>query len=342
MANSLLAHLYSRIKGSQEDVATIALQYLVSQSDELNRAFTHILENHLDIKLGETLRYSCQVTGSEQERPDMAGQDEAGREVVLCEMKFYAGLTPNQPSTYLDRLRNEGGVGLAFVCPQARMTSLWAKLNELCEDHAVENVKDYCISVDGVRLAIITWAEIIEQLHDVAAASATAYSSDIQQLEGYCAQMDSDAFIPFRSEDLTAEEAKKEERYYRVIDETFDLLCADKNLKASSNGKASTYRTGYQRKLYVGDLLVYLNYDRELWRSDSSVETPFWISFHDAEWQQSGTFLAAISKIPDHKQDASVWDMRFFALEPLQDATLDEVCSDLKSQIMEYIRLMTE
>ena len=33
MAKSLLAHMYSRIRGSQEDVATIALQYLVSQSN---------------------------------------------------------------------------------------------------------------------------------------------------------------------------------------------------------------------------------------------------------------------------------------------------------------------
>lgn len=342
MANSLLAHLYSRIKGSQEDVATIALQYLVSQSDELNRAFTHILEKHMDVELGETLHYSCQVTGSGQERPDMAGQDRTGHEVVLCEMKFYAGLTPNQPATYLNRLQKENGVGLAFVCPQARMTSLWAKLNELCEEHSVETVKDCCVSVDGVRLTIISWAEIIEQLQDVAAASATEYSSDIQQLKGYCEQMDSDAFIPFRSEDLTAEEAKKAERYYKVVDETFDMLCADKELGASSSGKASTYRTGYQRKLSVGDLVVYFIYDRELWRSNSSVETPFWVSFNDEDWQKSEAFQKAIAKIPNHKQDGAIWTMRFFALEPLQDATLDEVCSDLKAQIIEYIRLMKD
>ncbi len=32
MAESLLAHLYSRIKGSQEDVATLSLQYIISSS----------------------------------------------------------------------------------------------------------------------------------------------------------------------------------------------------------------------------------------------------------------------------------------------------------------------
>ena len=36
MANSLLAHLSSHIRGSQEDIATISLQYILSQSTILN------------------------------------------------------------------------------------------------------------------------------------------------------------------------------------------------------------------------------------------------------------------------------------------------------------------
>ena len=40
MAESLLAHPYSRIKGSQEDVATASLQYIISSSEKLNKAFT--------------------------------------------------------------------------------------------------------------------------------------------------------------------------------------------------------------------------------------------------------------------------------------------------------------
>ena len=107
MAQSLLAHLYSRIRGSQEDIATIALQYLLSQSDALNSAFTHLLSNSLGIDLDDNLRYFCQAVGDDQERPDMAGIDSVGREQVLCEMKFYAGLTHNQPLSYLDRLKEK-------------------------------------------------------------------------------------------------------------------------------------------------------------------------------------------------------------------------------------------
>jgi len=47
MAYSLLAHLYPRIKGSQEDVATFSLSYILEQSSELNRTFTRLIADKL-------------------------------------------------------------------------------------------------------------------------------------------------------------------------------------------------------------------------------------------------------------------------------------------------------
>ena len=117
MAQSLLAHLYPYIKGSQEDIATFSLQYLLSQSSKLNAAFTKFVADTIGIDLEERLQYLCQVTGEseEKERPDMVGTDADGAEVVLFEMKFYASLTANQPNTYLDRLRKNGGKAAARV-----------------------------------------------------------------------------------------------------------------------------------------------------------------------------------------------------------------------------------
>ena len=91
MAQSLLAHLYPYIKGSQEDIATFSLQYLLSQSSKLNAAFTKFAADTMGIGLEERLQYLCQVTGEseEKERPDMVGTDADGAEVVLFEMKFY-------------------------------------------------------------------------------------------------------------------------------------------------------------------------------------------------------------------------------------------------------------
>ena len=123
---SLLAQLYPYFKGSQEDVATTSLQYIVSSNEVLNKAFTDTIMGRLCLKTEEVYQYKCQAVGKSEkkERPDMAGYDSYGREQVLCESKFYAALTSNQPNTYLKRLIDEGGKGLIFVCPESKISGL--------------------------------------------------------------------------------------------------------------------------------------------------------------------------------------------------------------------------
>ena len=306
MSYSLLAHLYHHIKGSQEDIATLSLQYLLSQSEELNKAFTKLLSDQLNSNLGPTLQYCCQVTGqSEQkERPDMAGLDINCNEVVLCEMKFYATLTPNQPLTYLQRLIENNGKGLVFICPTARKTNLWSKLVELCNIYPIQAIHNDCVSVSGVKMAILTWTEIIELLKKTAGAVAVQYSSDIAQLEGYCTQLDSEAFIPFSAFDLSADIAKKADRYYQIIDDVIELIHSDKSYNTSKKGlKASAYRKGYTRSLYIDNLTITLNYDRDMWKDPTSIETPFWVGIRDVQWKQTSNIIEILNRFPEnHKQ----------------------------------------
>ena len=341
---ALLAHLYPHIKGSQEDIATLSLQYLLMQSKELNRAFTKRLADIMRIELEDTLQYGCQVVGKgeEKERPDMAGIDSQGNEVILCEMKFYASLTENQPLTYLDRLKNNNGRGLMFICPASRRTSLWAKLQELCSGRKIQQVDNNCIIVENIVLGITTWSEIIDLLEQIASASAIAYSSDVTQLKGYCNLIDSEAFIPFSSEDLSAEMANKCERYYQVIDEVIDLLCADKTLVTSKDRlKATGYRKGYTRSLYINELAITLNYDRDLWKKPSTVETPFWVAIRDKGWHQNSLIVEKLAALSEYRKER-FWDMIWLALDPMQNATFSEVCEDLKKKILEYLSLVAQ
>lgn len=342
MAYSLLAHLYPYIKGSQEDIATYSLQYLLSNSDELNRTFTKLLSTKMEVELEENLQYSCQVTGKseEKERPDMAGFSSQSTESVLCEMKFYATLTSNQPGTYLDRLRKNNGKGLMFVCPSARRTSLWAKLRSLCNDEIILDINPYCIDVSGIRMSIMTWTEIIELLKQVAAATDVFLLPDIAQLEGYCNKLDSDAFVPFSARDLSANVARTIDRYYQVVDEVIDLLEADMTLETSRKGtKATAYRKGYARSLAINQYTITLNFDWELWNNPALLETPFWIAIKNEEWKQPEQIQEVFKMVSEHKR-VQHWGVYYMALEPMQDATLSEVCEDLKIQIMKYLALL--
>lgn len=342
VAHSLLAHLYPHIRGSQEDIATYSLQYLLVQSKELNRAFTKRIASVLHIETEDILQYVCQSTGNSdaKERPDMAGLDSGGSETILCEMKFYATLTVNQPNTYIDRLIQCNGKGLIFICPKARSTNLWAKLKELCQHRNIEIIDNHCISVDNIHLAIITWTEIIELLKLIASSVAVKFSADVAQLEGYCEQLDREAFLPFSAEDLSAEMAHKGERYYEILDEVIDLFCADEKYSTSKKGlKATAYRKGYVRYLHIDDFSISLNYDRDMWKNPECIETPFWISIRDEDWSMSNNLINKHNVFPENKKQI-FWGYIFLALEPLQNSTFAEVCEDIKRQIEQYFEVL--
>lgn len=335
---ALLAHLYSHIRGSQEDIATYSLQYILAASSELNRAFTRLISETLHCEMLASLNYVCQSSGENRERPDMAGIDEEGIEQILCEAKFYAGLTGNQPNAYIDRIIKKNGIGLIFICPEARKEVLWSQLKELVAERDVIPKTNYCISVDGTQMAIITWKEVISVLKRTSTSLAIEYISDVEQLEGFCKQMDSEAFIPFSSEDLGPEIARKEERYFRVIDKLVEHLKSDKTLNPITKGvKATAYRKGYGRGINIRGYWLSINYDRDLWTDSSSCETPFWVAVRSGkDWKQHDYIIRALNRFPETEK-GSIWGLTYIALHPMLNGTLDEVVDDMKSQLIKYI-----
>lgn len=343
MAESLLAHLYSRIKGSQEDVATLSLQYIISSNSNLNEAFNRLICNALNEDIGTDITYSCQSVGENSERPDMSGVDKHGAEVILCEMKFYAGLTSNQPNGYLDRLIKENGKALVFVCPEQRKASLWTKVKDLCkgDDKEISDEVDYRVRVNSIAMTVLSWAEVIETLRKTAVAVSVEMLADIEQLAGFCQMMDSSAFIPFSSEDLGPDNARREERNYQVIDRLLDVIVANKDLHASIKGlKASPNRVGYTRYLRIGDYQVGLLYNRTAWMDKTSVETPFWFYFNDDEWKQSEFLQKRLRAIPEFEHQ-EIDGKISVALHTPTDVLLDEVANNMMQQIlcfMEFIQ----
>lgn len=339
MAESLLASLYSRIKGSQEDVATVSLQYILSSSEKLNSAYNRLMEDALKINIGSDIHYSCQSVGEDKERPDMAGVDSNGSEVILCEMKFYAGLTDNQPNGYLKRLISKNGKALVFVCPETRKISLWRKVVDLCkaQGRKLTDENEYRITVDGIAMSIVSWGRIIDELRRVASTDAIESKSDIDQLAGFCTMMDSTAFIPYSPEELGSIVARKEERNYQVIDKLFDKLVANKSIDASGKGlKASAWRGGYTRYIKINGNGAALLYNRFAWMNNSNEDTPFWFYFTDGDWDQSDELKSRFIAIPSSEKD-TIDNKIALALHPMCHATLDEVVEDLMHQVINHI-----
>ena len=337
MARSLLAHMYSHIRGSQEDIATYSLQYIVTKSSEMNRAFTKMLGSSLGEDLGDNIRYSCQATGKQMERPDISGVNADNEEIVLCEAKFYAALTENQPSTYLDRLIHEDGVGLVFICPAKRRKNLWGQLMQLCKNRVVEPVSDYCTIVDGIRMSVVTWGEIIEMLRLTASSVDVSSLSDIDQLDGFCKFIDDSAFMPFSKEDFGPENARREERHYQVLDAVVDHLLADRTLNASVKGaRATPYRQGYVRYIRILEHSVSINYDRPNWGDPATEETPYWTVIYDKEFKQPKEYQQIFKKYPVSYM-GSTNNVTALPLFAPTDVTLDEVAKNIKDQIIQYI-----
>lgn len=338
MAESLLAHLYTRISGSQEDVATVALNYIINSSPDLNAAYNKLLSDTLKIDIPADVRYKDQSVGENLERPDMSGKTPEGKEVILCEMKFYAGLTDNQPNGYLDRLIKKEGKALVFVCPKARQLSLWSRVKDLCleKGRTLEDEDGYRITVDGIAMAVITWGEIIETLRLTASSVALETLPDIAQLSGFCNMMDREAFIPFTPEELGPETARKEDRYADIVDAVTDKLDTMKDLNPCKKSKQNAWRDGYWRYINIKNHRIDIYYHRPAWKA-SVAGVPLWISIFDENDKQPDAYKRYFETLSESKRFVHYTGRIMLPLEIEPYVPQDDVVDDLIRQIISYI-----
>ena len=125
--NTVFGHLAFQFATHPENLATEALSFVLRTSPAASRAFTEFLRPiGLDCPGG--LYFETQRGGLEQSIPDMKCRDGKGQLRVIVENKFWAGLTENQPVTYIQELFHQLPVGVAallFVVPKARLQLVW-------------------------------------------------------------------------------------------------------------------------------------------------------------------------------------------------------------------------
>lgn len=327
MVNSLLAFLYPRIKGSQEDIATLSLNYILGQSEILRNAFTRLISEKLHLDY-EPLAYSTQVVGDQKERPDIVGNSD-GKERIIIEAKFFAALTENQPGAYLTRLKNQGG--LIFLCPESRRIGFWKQLLDLVDYKEIDNC---CADISGTHMSIVSWDNVFDKLQSVANSDDPEAKENLHQLIGFCKEMEDSSFLPFKPEDFGPDIAKSIDRYYIIVDTVADQLLNRKDVSAHKKGlRATPQWVGHSQFINVDGIGIGVYFHRGIWKK-SSPPSPFCLGFFT-----DGTLVNSyLTTLESRMVERDSKGFPYIMLKPPVGLTLDESAKSLADQIVEHIK----
>lgn len=281
--DSLFGHLASR-SGQPEDVATEALNYVLNRSSLAQHVFLEYLRQATGVELPETLLFRTQATGDDNARPDLVGTDSKSRQVILVESKFWAGLTDNQPVTYLERLPDETDALLLFVAPAKRFSTLWSELLRRCQngntpiERSHEDIsQDFRATRVGYTrtLALTSWRSLLTYIQRALETEGEVLAaSDVQQLQGLCERMDSDAFLPLRSEELTSDTGARIRQYCEIVNEVVDEAKAQ-GIASTAGLRPTAMAAFYGRYFEIQGVQCHLSFSADLWARRRA--TPIWL-----------------------------------------------------------------
>lgn len=198
-----------RYSQEYENIATDALAYILESSEAARAGMTGLLRG-LVAEMPDLRFVTQQSEGAI--RPDMWGYDDHSVPRVYVESKFWAGLTDNQPVSYLRQLATYGpSTVLLMIVPDARKETVWRELGHRLQDAGIPvgdgeiacGAVAHAVATDlGPTLALATWSSVLSNLSDHLGDDPAA-KSDLSQLRALCDTADTDAFVPMSPEELS-------------------------------------------------------------------------------------------------------------------------------------------
>jgi hypothetical protein len=341
LMSSLFGHLVTRFTPGPENLATEALAYILSLSPAARTALNRIPAS-LDLRLPEIRSFRTQAWGEDSAIPDLAGFDALGTVRVLVENKFWAGLTPNQPVAYLERLPADAAGLLLFVVPRRRLHAMWADLATSAERAGVRLPaatagSDLVWGRLGERtLAVTSWPALLERLEaEARTAGEVPVLSDLAQLRGLCEHMDSAGYVPATLRELTDMEVPR--RLLAVADLVPEMC--DRAIAAGiADGKGlrpTHFPYGSGRYIRIGVAGGWVGVDHRHWARYGI--GPLWITFGVTEFGRGPAVLDALAAWVA-ASPPKAFSMDGSAVVPLRitpGATRDIVLDDLLAQLKE-------
>lgn len=294
---SLLAHLAFKFTSEIERFATEALGYILSRSAGARRALQGMLKDRgVDVGTIAQVQTECEIRVKEKNaRADLVGFDTTRAKRTIVECKFEAGLTEQQPNTYIEKLlKNEEPSVLLFVVPESRLEALWPEILRLAAGGGFAlNEVDAATGTDwrsavvnngNHRLMLTSWRTLLKEMSGK--AGDPTVENDVRQLQSLCDQQDRDAFLPLHEGELGRGFSRRAMDLYRLYDGVI-LRLTEEGI-VDGKGKAGNWGANYGRhtwfgrpaaghalreKVWIGIGFEYVKYR----------ETPFWVLFESGD-----------------------------------------------------------
>lgn len=329
---TILSHLTRRFAAHPENIATEALAFILRRSAELRASVAGFLKT-VGVNIPADLRFETQSTNEEGSRPDLIGADRDGQPRLIIEAKFWAGLTDAQPVGYLRALAP--GATLLFLTPSARVDTVWAHLLRRVGKAGMS--VGTCTTTSGGRfalvddklLAIASWRSLLGVLEASADASANhAAAADIRQLSSLCDGMDSEAFLPLTSDELTSNLGRRIIQFGNLAISLQNRL-VDLKLASVRGMRATGGNGSYGRSMLLRKHGCAINFSA--WRWAHWGDSPLWLDVKGPNWKPSGDVRAALDEARISYRDSPT-DGCLVPLYLLSSVERDEVLDDLTRQ----------
>ena len=275
----------NKLVNRSEEIVTHTLGHILSSSEASRQALRDFLLTR-DVDIGEIKRVKTQNLGRQGGGiPDLATYDETGEERLLLEAKFWAGLTKNQPVTYLQRLPKDKPSGLLLVAPPVRLEELWGVLQgrvsaEDSFDPSNVNVEPeirWCDVDEHRKLILTSWRFLLDSIAAQASSAVAQTVNDIHQLQNMAELR---GFDPLRRDPLTSEFPRALPVMYVLIDDTVERLVAS----SLAEVPGGTYRPTVHRNYSVRYMTFSGSKDASFgiyfrdWRTYH--HSPLWFTLH--------------------------------------------------------------
>lgn len=298
-SSTVLSHLAFRFTTQPENLATEALTFILNRSQSARAALTTIVRK-FHYPCSEQHRFETQNSNDDGSRPDIVGKTNDGTAEIVIEVKFWAGLTDAQPAGYLEKLHSNGAI-LLFVAPGQRFETLWSELARRCERAGLQlgpvsnpGKEMRCITIGNNVLALTSWPAVLGAMRGQAEVDSDGKTiADIAQLSGLSEQMDSDAFLPLTSEELTGATGKRIIQLSQIVKDIRDRLILENLVTVTNQSSASGIGYNGHYMTFSG-FCSFLTFSAWLWAKTG--KTPLWLQVTGNDWKLSSFITDALTE----------------------------------------------